>query len=429
MSTLFQLNVPARLEISTSLPNIHDHHKRRTPRHLHNSQRSSSLKSLLRPISDHLRREHSGLLTDDTLSEIDSVDLSDLDSADLQPMGISNRVHRKKVYSSIQRVVVNNKQFTSGSGHHKRKLSSLIRHKSKKDLKMECGNALCDGVQWLHQRTATDDSTTNQTPSTLKVADVPCPSLQRVAAVLRAVDQWLNHSTLPVVEVEADCIARIDDRYDHQQLTDDFLHLQNVHGDDTEALCRAFQDEMTCGGGAHCELLQRHCRRDYGGRYMERDDVAESKQSAILKERESVKQQKLDQIHCFFLHSGQYRLHKMRTTEHRVTLPDPEYDEGWFQGIDSMLSDDDEKLYCHLTNRMGTFRWQSAQYVHSQCIFQWEMWWYFLSKSHGLCCCPLGFDCIFHPQNPSVLGCGEPLNSFILDFTFEPLTFDGENHW
>ena len=310
----------------------------------------------------------------------------------------------------------------------------MIGHKSKRDIQSECENGECPAIQWIAEWMESNDPISckmedeiigfdpyNEAIFDLK--DVPCPSVQRIVSVLKAVDQCYNHSTLPMAAVSANRIAQIEDIYGHQQWADDFGHIHSVHRDAVDALCRAFKREIGCQGQGDCPLLHRHLRRhenEYFGAPMpftKRSTTIEQSHSVDSEDErkedmdsdsadsecpsicsldfvvddddeiddieEVVKQQKLDQIHCFLVHSGYFRNITGTTTGRpQKDGSDPmEAQKGWFEGIESVIEqNDDEILYQFMTHKMDTFRWQTAQYVHFDMSYPQKKWILFFFK-------------------------------------------------
>ena len=193
-----------------------------------------------------------------------------------------------------------------------------LRSKSHSDLVEECCNEQCTGAVDLFSAYQFGWN------ESVIFKNVRCGPLRRIRLILDLYDQCTESERRSISTI----LQRED--YGHQQLLDDFLHIQQVHcqqkqrrkqsvfcQDDqtslnpTEIICHFFQSEFPCDNDRHIS------RRDNDrARHRSKGKSKRRRRSDIINEKDDIFQHELDKIHYFFIHSPSDNTNDQKENEH-----------------------------------------------------------------------------------------------------------------
>ena len=214
-------------------------------------------------------------------------------------------------YIAKQTKLRNSKQYKDIHTQYKEKMNKLIKAKTKQDLYNECAMEQCDFNQ--------------------------CQCIERISIVLYLYDKVLKCDKL-WKRVPMGPLVSISDKYAHQQLHNDFLHIKLYHidadnqkklkpnndnntseekKDDSKyqnvakKLCQRYSKDYKCEDVSKCPGFKRHYR-DRMDKEVEKDmfhQIQDSKSQKTVETRndkELILQEELDKIHSYFL---QFRIY------------------------------------------------------------------------------------------------------------------------
>eukprot|EP01084_Bolivina_argentea_P048299 89002_1 len=144
-----------------------------------------------------------------------------------------------------------------------------------------------------------------------------CQPLKRIDIVLDAYKRFMQNKSL-WDEIPISAVVNMNDKYSHQQLVDDFLHVKIVHCESNQdiplketpkhILCQRFNKKYRCKV-EECFAFKRHYRDKNSNEENERrqferkfGDLPMNSYMKIINEKDAVFQQECDKIHSYFLH-------------------------------------------------------------------------------------------------------------------------------
>ena len=170
--------------------------------------------------------------------------------------------------------------------------------------KRESSNLLCDGSISISNNS--------------NIASL-CGPLSRIQKILSILHKMIQSNSKRNETSPSDILQT--DNYGHQQLLDDFHHIQHVHCQ--QSLCLYFRDQFQCDDD--CPLLKRHNRiknvDDELGLFTPKlTNCKSKKQMEILNTKDIVLQQEMDKIHSYFLHPLEDLMQKQGTLSRWETV-------------------------------------------------------------------------------------------------------------
>ena len=185
--------------------------------------------------------------------------------------------------------------------------SVLLHNKSPSDLHTECTNEKCNGVNHIFDVLNQQQMDSDDNDKSVMIHQIECGPLLRIRIILHLHSQLLKS---PVALNKISMSSKMkSDWYGHQQLLDDFQHIQIVHCQSltrSQILCQWMQSELPCD--SRCPSWRRHIRVRNAENEMDQfyrpsnDEESHTKCTEIINEKDIVFQQELDKIHTFFIH-------------------------------------------------------------------------------------------------------------------------------
>lgn len=152
----------------------------------------------------------------------------------------------------------------------------------------------------------------------------PCGPLSRIRTILSILHKMIQ-SDFEWNAMSPSSILQSDE-YGHQQLLDDFCHIQRVHGEQISS--HYFRDQFPCD--PQCPLLRRHNRiknaENEQRQFSPKLPKCKSKKRVeIVNTKDIVFQQELDKIHSYFLHPLEEAIVAINNSEigeyHNMPIP------------------------------------------------------------------------------------------------------------
>ena len=174
-------------------------------------------------------------------------------------------------------------------------LQEMLRTETKDSLKEESANEECEIKQF-------DDD--------MKLMEIECPSIRRIERILRIYHKFIHESSLWTAISAQSLLHTKREQYGHQQLVDDFIHIQCVHSKHIPDLYALFERELECSSDCisnRRHLKERNVENESALYHTESvsDECRSQRRMDIINEKDMVFQQELDKIqfgvHCDYV--------------------------------------------------------------------------------------------------------------------------------
>eukprot|EP01084_Bolivina_argentea_P249103 416875_1 len=315
---------------------------------------------------------------------------------------ISNHYDAEEILKIIKQIIsyeksLENKNYKIIREAYVRKMENELnlRNKTKRDLRIECSNLDCHDINGRD-----------------------CEPLKRIEVILDVYKQLIENPGL-WQKISFGSVLKIDHKYGHQQMMDDFLHVHIIHCQspikhkpslsngiygiymyDKISIKQTISKKFHCKDITQCQPFQRHYRErnedeETERNYYERQfgTLHRTKSIEIINEKDAVFQQDCDKIHAYFLHeinpdASRYNQYEMQENkeeinqnprrllmrqmsqhevEKKVDIKTIQYigkkeDEKWWSKIKigTESKQPPAAIYGILVKNTGAFRWQSA---------------------------------------------------------------------